>query len=45
MPFLSGLDEEEMRILRHKIKNSNRGDEQEFEQQLINEMAYKTLEQ
>ena len=45
MPFLRGLDVEEMRILKHKIKNSSRGDEEEYEQQLINEMAYKTFEQ
>ena len=44
MPFLRGLDEEEMRILKHKIRNQSRGEEQEFEQQLWNLMANKNNE-
>lgn len=44
MPFLRGLDAEEMRILKHKILNSNRDSEDQIDQGLWNNMALKKLE-
>ena len=44
MPLLRGLNEDEMRILTHKIKNSNRDKEDVNDQALWNDMAFKETE-
>lgn len=44
MPFLRGLDEEEMRILAHKVRNSRTNTDDWNDQYLWNTMADKTFE-
>jgi hypothetical protein len=44
MPFLRNLDEEEQRILLHKIRNQNRNSEDSTECGILNELSLQTVE-